>query len=69
MEAAAAPNSPARRSVLVPRSKSAEVGDPEASALRAKGAALRPAPLAPRAVTEGVADFRRLRARDKDVSP
>eukprot|EP00969_Alexandrium_andersonii_P235987 10418536-Alexandrium_andersonii.AAC.1 len=29
----------------------------------------RAAPLAPRAATERVADFRRFRGRDKDVSP
>eukprot|EP00969_Alexandrium_andersonii_P330895 14625704-Alexandrium_andersonii.AAC.1 len=34
---AAAPDRPAGRNVLVPRSESADVGDPEASALRAGG--------------------------------
>eukprot|EP00969_Alexandrium_andersonii_P343225 15171008-Alexandrium_andersonii.AAC.1 len=46
-----------------------EVGDPEVSALHAGGAALRAAPPAPRAATEGVADFCGFRARDKDGSP
>eukprot|EP00969_Alexandrium_andersonii_P327623 14477822-Alexandrium_andersonii.AAC.1 len=44
MEEAAAPSRPAGRSAPVPRSDQAQVGDPEVSALRAGGAALRAAP-------------------------
>eukprot|EP00969_Alexandrium_andersonii_P296734 13112620-Alexandrium_andersonii.AAC.1 len=53
--------------MLVSHAESADVGDPEVSALRGRCAALRVAPLAPRAASEGVADIRRLRARDKDA--
>eukprot|EP00969_Alexandrium_andersonii_P043948 1927068-Alexandrium_andersonii.AAC.1 len=55
MEVAAAPKMPAGRSVLVPALGIGEVGNPIVSALRAGGAALRAAPKAPRAATEGVA--------------
>eukprot|EP00969_Alexandrium_andersonii_P373756 15484743-Alexandrium_andersonii.AAC.1 len=55
MEEAATPGKPAGRTVLVPRSESENAGDLEVSALRAGGAALRAAPPAPRAATDGVA--------------
>eukprot|EP00969_Alexandrium_andersonii_P352485 15437777-Alexandrium_andersonii.AAC.1 len=42
---------------------------PVVSGLRARGAALRAAPPVPGTANEGVADFRRFRARDNDVSP
>eukprot|EP00969_Alexandrium_andersonii_P346071 15298030-Alexandrium_andersonii.AAC.1 len=51
------PARPRGRNVLVPCSKSAEVGDPAVPAPRAGGAALRAAPPATRDATEGIADF------------
>eukprot|EP00969_Alexandrium_andersonii_P258824 11444036-Alexandrium_andersonii.AAC.1 len=53
MEEAAAPSRPAGRDVLVPPSASAEVGDPEVSALPAGGAALRTAPQRPELQPKG----------------
>ena len=53
MDEAAVPAGPTGRNVLAQGSESAENGDPEVSALRAGGAALRAAPPAPRAATEG----------------
>eukprot|EP00969_Alexandrium_andersonii_P353483 15440027-Alexandrium_andersonii.AAC.1 len=69
MDEAAAPAGPTGRNVLVQGSQAAENGDPEVSALRAGGAALRAAPPAPRTATEGVPVFRRFRVLDRDVSP
>eukprot|EP00969_Alexandrium_andersonii_P120242 5315953-Alexandrium_andersonii.AAC.1 len=65
MEEAAAPSGLAGRSVLVLRSESADVGEPEVLALGIGCAALRASPLAPRVAMKEVADFRRIRVRDK----
>eukprot|EP00969_Alexandrium_andersonii_P046436 2037913-Alexandrium_andersonii.AAC.1 len=51
---------------VVPRSESADVGDPEVPALSAGGTALRAVPPVPRAATEGDADILRFQAWDKD---
>eukprot|EP00969_Alexandrium_andersonii_P102907 4541009-Alexandrium_andersonii.AAC.1 len=66
MDDAAAPEGPTWRKVPAQRSVTTESADPEVSALRAGGAALRAAPLAPRAATEGAPTFRRYLALDKD---
>eukprot|EP00969_Alexandrium_andersonii_P350963 15434386-Alexandrium_andersonii.AAC.1 len=66
MDKAVVPTGPTGRNVLFQGLGSAENGDPEVSALRAGGAALRAAPPAPRAATEVVADFCRSQAPDKD---
>eukprot|EP00969_Alexandrium_andersonii_P251717 11124751-Alexandrium_andersonii.AAC.1 len=66
MDEAAVPAVPTGRNVLVQGLAPAENRDPEVSALRAEGVALRAAPPALRVATEGVPVFRRFQALDED---
>eukprot|EP00969_Alexandrium_andersonii_P137294 6072509-Alexandrium_andersonii.AAC.1 len=63
------PAGPTGIKVLVPRSESADNADPEVSAPRAEGTALRAAPPAHGATTEQVPVFRGFQALGRDVTP
>eukprot|EP00969_Alexandrium_andersonii_P044145 1936871-Alexandrium_andersonii.AAC.1 len=65
MDGAAVPSGSTGRNGLAQGLESTKVGDPEVSALRAKGVALREALPALRAATEGIAESRRFHALDE----